>query len=377
MVGTGCTSTVFHGTGSTGGVRLPWESGSKYRYQGAAVYDGKPLASIQAEFDKLSLSPSGKYIAFSGRESQHDYSLYIGEVGGSVRHLAKTGLEPQRLTWSADEKTLTFLIQEVTREGMRPDAPPEVPWIPAGQSLYQVSTSGGEPRLVRKAGRDGYMSVSPSGEFAAISRWEKGIDLVNLATGQEQVVAAAAEDMHYPAWSPDGTTLAFLALRSEPPRSPVVMKVQAPEWEATAIRDLTAWDVPYSVRWAPDGTTFRVYSLSQQGDLRITRIDASNEAVVSPLYELGRSPFEQPYSYESVLVSPDEQRVLLRRYVVTSFEPDSFSMPVPHENMLLTLADKSLRAAAPGLTPIGWLNSRQILAYAGKDQDKRLVVQDL
>lgn len=93
----GCTAAGGLLSPGSSGWRWPWEAGTRYRYQGAAVYEGKTLAAIQAEFDQLSLAPSGRFVAFRGREPNNEYWLYIGEIGGNVRKVARTGLEPQSL----------------------------------------------------------------------------------------------------------------------------------------------------------------------------------------------------------------------------------------------------------------------------------------
>ncbi|MOA25743.1 hypothetical protein D3C78_1464870 [compost metagenome] len=98
-----------------------------------------------------------------------------------------------------------------------------------------------------------------------------------------------------------------------------------------------------------------------------------------------RIPLEGPpagyyYSYDPTLQSPDGRRVLVTRQA-TSTEPEAPAagggdQPQP-VNLLFDLEAKAARQIAPELTPIGWLNDRQVLCYSGRDQAKRLRVVDL
>ncbi len=156
--------------------------------------------------------------------------------------------------------------------GARAEKLPAMLWraFPAALVLI-VTFVGATGAATRPASEDDFRSfvrlgdpaISPNGKFAAIavsnavwdeSRWDSSLVSVDLATGIRRTVAAGRKEIGSPAFSPDGTYLAFLADNDDTTQV-FVMALDGSDAHAVTH---SATDVE-EFAWRPDGHAI-VYS---------------------------------------------------------------------------------------------------------------------
>lgn len=390
----GCVPVM--GPGGTGsGLRWPWEVAPPYRYLGISHYHQKRLMDVEGEFTQLAVSPSGKQVVFSGRDSRDDYMMFIGDIGGSVRFLAKTGNYPEYISWSRDEKTLLYLTQETTREGMRPDAPADVPGIPSGKTINLMTIATGEVRRVITLPGIGSFYPSPTHDFAMIygfigygvgyggNKTNFAFDTIDVASGERRPLNGSVGEMNLTyagVWSPDGAKMAAMApLPPGEGDGQRVYVLNRPDWTVGDPIGTLAWNS--RLHWSADGQTLSAFQVTREDGFSVTTLSPGAPPKLSASATFDRPPQGYLYWYETVLPSPDGRRAVLTRQA-QSTAPQVLQVPERPKptNLLVDTADKSVREVAPGLVPIAWLNDKQILCHTGRDlsdQAKRLKVVDL
>jgi Tol biopolymer transport system component len=181
-----------------------------------------PLTSDPGSEMGASFSPDGTQVAFAWkRQGKADYDIYVTVVGSrETRQLTNTTDWDVSPAWSPDGRQIAF-----HRRGPGPD----------GEcGVYSVSPLGGPPSLVtvlsgyaaRNPGcarcgcwaynpklSSAQFSWSPDGEWLA----HTGISLINIVSGQQRTLTRPPDPElqidAYPAFSPDGKSLAFVRAR--------------------------------------------------------------------------------------------------------------------------------------------------------------------
>jgi dipeptidyl aminopeptidase/acylaminoacyl peptidase len=197
-----------------------------------------PVRESQPRF-----SPDGKWIAFvSGRKSADDDKT----TGGQIWVLSRQGGEARRLTtrkggagdfqWSPDSTRLVVVGDDPDPEEDKTgeDKPPKKPIV--------------IDRYGFKRDRDGYLVHRRSHLY-----------LVNVATGAVDVLTSGDWDDSLPAWSPDGTKIAFISGRGGDADRTNDTNVFVVDARAGAQpRALTTWNGPDNrarPAWSPDGAS--------------------------------------------------------------------------------------------------------------------------
>ncbi len=359
-----------------------WESGDTYRYQGTAHYDQKRLSDVSGEFAELAISPSGQKVAFQGRDAQDDYSLFVGDIGGSIRKVAKTGLGPQHLQWSSDETSLFFLTREVTRAGMRPDAPPDAVPLPDGFTLWRASVADGALQSIARLKNLGSYFVSPLADQVLLNGFgaekaDSPLELLSVASGTKQTVPSEAMSLsttHAARWSPTGQKFAVL---NDKPSGTHPILFEGTDWQPTPL-ETVQWSSGYAhLGWSSDGSTLDTYFLDRTN--RITRHRYANGATSPQITQVSLPALTdgQSYRIEGLWAAPDGNRVLVCRSIVRQTSGCGDQVVVPPHNRLISFETKVESDVAQGMTPLGWLNERQLICHSGQAQDKRLVTVDL
>jgi Tol biopolymer transport system component len=170
------------------------------------------------------ISPDGKYVAYASAESSFllndrapRESLWLKQISGSeVRILPPTNVDYRALTFSPDGQFLYFVQAE-------PNAGYD------SGTLYKIPVLGGRPqRLVRDIAsgycdepspsqNPGTVAVSPDGKRLAFERTlaskKESVLVVANEDGSEEkslITRPASQGCGFPAWSPDGRTIATL-----------------------------------------------------------------------------------------------------------------------------------------------------------------------
>lgn len=361
------------------GWRWPWEGSAPYRNLGTTHYGGQQLLEVEGEFADIAVSPSGKQVVFSGRESPDDYRLFLADIDGRIRELAKTAPGPQNLSWSLDEKTLMFLTQETAPMGQRPGSPPA---LPHGKTIHLLTLADGSLRPVLDLPGLGAFLPSPNHRYAAVfgfpvdggSKLDFKLDIVDISTGERTTVPGQegeASAIHPIRWIANGETLVG-SIFSEPPRQHEARIVTLTPPDGSVRHLMDQLSEAQTLSWSLDGTTMRTYVLKDGIELVVTEQSEEAEPVAIATIPLEAAPEGHAFRYETVLRSPDGQRLFTVRGTQRT-TPDYEVLP-ERVNVLIDVNAKSARHVAPGLTPLAWLDNSRLLCHSGQDQTKRLHV---
>jgi DNA-binding winged helix-turn-helix (wHTH) protein len=156
--------------------------------------------------DTAALSPDGKMVAYSSdRSPEGDRDLYVQQVAGG---------QPIRLTFDGANNTTPNFSPDGGRIVFRSNRD--------GGGIYEISSFGGEVRLLAKDGFD--PRFSPDG--SRVAYWVGGEDIaqsvpgggalwvVSATGGQPTRVGRNLTNARYPIWSPDGDHLLTVGYNS-------------------------------------------------------------------------------------------------------------------------------------------------------------------
>jgi len=232
------------------------------------------------EFD-AAWAPDGRWIVYrdSRRGINENDEIYVARPDGTgTRNLTRNRANDWGPDWSPDGRTIVF---NSDRDG-------------ALMSGYLVSPDGSDLRRIVADVWIEYPSFSPDGTEITFMGNEGGdydIYVADLETGEATQLTDAPGSDGWPAWSPDGATIAFASERDDCLRAPAA----APCWvdpggEPGDHHDVWLMDVDGSnqrrvspefgqfVTWSPDGEHLLVSGFS----LYVIRPDGTGRSDVLP-----------------------------------------------------------------------------------------------
>jgi len=189
------------------------------------------------------LSPDGSRIAFSMNDGENTDIFVVNIDGSGLMRLTEDPARDEQPAWSPDSSWIAFAsfrdgnynIYQVSAWGgeatpltnssdgdMRPVYSRDGAWVIFTSArdgnyaaLYRVPSAGGETEML--PGQDGALAhtnpvFSPDGYWMALEQRQgetSNIILLNPETGEQIEVTTSQVDDVAPAWSPDGSRLAF------------------------------------------------------------------------------------------------------------------------------------------------------------------------
>ena len=237
--------------------------------------------------------PDGPRIAFTGASNLLSVMGFDGGQYGPVGNPPGEGFQP---SFSPDGRQIAFM----RRTGVNN----------AGTNIFVMNNDGTNLRQLTNTGQDAFPAWSPDGTKIAFSRLQNGLYQIFTmnadGTSQTQLGNGTANDF-LPAWSPDGTKIAF-------DRS-FVVPVRLDIWQFNADgsgqTQLTATPTANERRaaWSPDGTqiafhtdrdgNWEIYKMTSSGanPTRLTNNSAQD-------YDPAGSPDGSTIAFESNLSNP-------------------------------------------------------------------------
>ena len=251
-----------------------------------AVKDGSLRilkSSSRSDSSKLFFSPDSKYLAYDlpTTDTERRRDVFVLAIDGSreipaVVHPADDAL----MGWSPDGRQLLFSSDRTGSGGLwalgfvdgKPQGIPEQIKADLAGGSMGLTSRGALYLLVRHSN---FTGVIRSDIQVAAFDFEKGQFLSKPRLAVETFVGAN----NFPAWSPDGKSLAFLSGRAGG-RSGYVIMILSPDTgqlrelhPPVSISIMAAWS--QLMRWSPDGLSMAVPATDAQGRQGIFRIDAT------------------------------------------------------------------------------------------------------
>ncbi len=214
-------------------------------------------------------SPDGTRIAFKSNRGANTYDLYVMDADGdNIVRVTDHPANDHDPAWMPDGQSLVFSSERDSRS-----------------DLYRVWLSDRRvERLTRNfVGRAIMPNVSPDGRSVAFAAqtlarlqfWEFQVHVLDLATGRSRALDNSGGAC-WPAWSPDGHSLANVLLATEP--STIQIRAAGGHGARPLPGERPLWH--YYPEWSPDGRwlTMSVSPAHHEGedwDLAIAPADGS------------------------------------------------------------------------------------------------------
>ena len=186
-------------------------------------------------------SPDGASIAFV-RDTGSERGLFVLDLSrGEARRVVTASSDISRPAWSADGRSLVYSTHQYAAAN-------------SGNSLWRISSSGGEPERVSATG-DGasHPSTARRGDRLAFvqTRMDQNLYLAHLsggASGRVVALAGTSQQDSSPDLSPDGSRIAFASDRSGH------SEIWTMSVDGTNARPVTRLGThARRPRWSPDG----------------------------------------------------------------------------------------------------------------------------
>ncbi len=203
---------------------------------GPAIEYRPPVATANTSYPRW--SPDGTRIAFVAF-AQETHLLYVSAPDGSQVVLLPSPPGILRApVWSPDSRRIAF-AQSVSGQS----------------SLYLVEVNGDSLILLTTdlADPDGTASWSPDGRRIVFSRMVAGVERLivrDVESGDEHEIDTGAGDARTPAWSPDGSTIAYATGAATIAAVAPVGSGRRVLFEADPVEQLLGISVQ---DWSPDG----------------------------------------------------------------------------------------------------------------------------
>jgi Tol biopolymer transport system component/tRNA A-37 threonylcarbamoyl transferase component Bud32 len=321
-----------------------------------------------------SFSPDGNYVAYTTDERGSLDIVVAPVAGGTVRRLVETDKDEAQPAWSPDGTQVAFTRARDADGRLKTTGGLSAlsPFVQGeGGEVFLVPAAGGTP--VRLVERGAYPAWSPDGRTIAFQSDHGGhrdIWTVPAAGGEPRRLTDDDALDYQPAWSPDGRWVAYASdglrvVRSDgsgPPRtlSLPVQGVLAPAWSVDG-----RWLYFSASRSREESWTslWRLAFGDGQGEGPLERITLGELADVDPAV----APVGGRVAYGRVAYSPDLWELDLRSGALRQITSTTCLEDYPHLSPDgRTLAFHSDRSGQTGLFTIG-VDGRGLQPVTGPD----------
>ena len=224
------------------------------------------------------VSPDGLRVAVARFRSDFDADVYVTTLAGgeaAIRRLTHDAIGVGHMEWTPDGHSIVFTSYRTGRASIwqipAEPMPDQLPTLVAGAEGGAQHPTVSHPRNATTAS----LVYNLSGDAESIWRWDIGRD---AHAEPRPILATGLGSIEHPAWSPDGSRVAFVSNKSG------TSEVWLADENGGDPHQLTFRDAALTLqpRWSPDGLWILFTSIATgHQDVYKVRVDGTDAARVS------------------------------------------------------------------------------------------------